>query len=153
MITDILSTHQAKIWHSSIHPCSVVRQLILKRIHSILIMMPSQKFVAIVAGEEKEDETDKKKGRNRASWSGSVVCSPRCFVTNVHDMASSLMGKRQWAVSRTSRVHVLSPPCYIASVRVCFKPSAMFDQDGSRRWMHFQSALQLAIQRSARKWT
>ncbi|KXN86556.1 hypothetical protein AN958_09860 [Leucoagaricus sp. SymC.cos] len=29
----------------------------------------------------------------------------------------------------------------------------MFDQDGSRRWMHFQSALQLAIQRSARKWT
>ncbi|KAF9453592.1 hypothetical protein P691DRAFT_658248 [Macrolepiota fuliginosa MF-IS2] len=29
----------------------------------------------------------------------------------------------------------------------------MFDQTGSRRWMHFQSALQLAIQRSARKWT
>ncbi|KAF5362086.1 hypothetical protein D9756_002440 [Leucocoprinus leucothites] len=31
--------------------------------------------------------------------------------------------------------------------------NTMFDQDGSRRWMHFQSALQLAIQRSARKWT
>jgi len=29
--------------------------------------MPSQKLLAIVAGEEKEDETDKKKGRKRTS--------------------------------------------------------------------------------------
>ncbi|RDB15761.1 hypothetical protein Hypma_003692 [Hypsizygus marmoreus] len=29
----------------------------------------------------------------------------------------------------------------------------MFNQSGSRRWTHFHSALQLAIQRSAHKWT
>ncbi|TFK18974.1 hypothetical protein FA15DRAFT_674851 [Coprinopsis marcescibilis] len=29
----------------------------------------------------------------------------------------------------------------------------MFNQSGSRRWTHFHSALQLAVQRSARKWT
>ena len=29
--------------------------------------MPSQKLLAIVAGEEKEDETNKKKGRKRTS--------------------------------------------------------------------------------------
>ncbi|KIK60523.1 hypothetical protein GYMLUDRAFT_43846 [Collybiopsis luxurians FD-317 M1] len=29
----------------------------------------------------------------------------------------------------------------------------MFNQSGSRRWEHFQSALQLAVQRSARKWS
>ncbi|KAF9461527.1 hypothetical protein BDZ94DRAFT_1196078 [Collybia nuda] len=29
----------------------------------------------------------------------------------------------------------------------------MFNQPGSRRWTHFHSALQLAIQRSAHKWT
>ncbi|KAJ3755572.1 hypothetical protein F5878DRAFT_620270 [Lentinula raphanica] len=29
----------------------------------------------------------------------------------------------------------------------------MFNQSGSRRWEHFQSALQLAVQRTARKWS
>ncbi|GLB43395.1 putative nnf1 [Lyophyllum shimeji] len=29
----------------------------------------------------------------------------------------------------------------------------MYNQSGSRRWTHFRSALQLAIQRSAHKWT
>ncbi|KAJ3887217.1 hypothetical protein GG344DRAFT_80957 [Lentinula edodes] len=29
----------------------------------------------------------------------------------------------------------------------------MFNQSGSRRWEHFQSALQLAVQKSARKWS
>ncbi|KAK2463661.1 hypothetical protein APHAL10511_004412 [Amanita phalloides] len=29
----------------------------------------------------------------------------------------------------------------------------MFNQSGSRRWTHFRSALQLAVQRSAHKWT
>ncbi|PFH51923.1 hypothetical protein AMATHDRAFT_141374 [Amanita thiersii Skay4041] len=29
----------------------------------------------------------------------------------------------------------------------------MFNQSGSRRWTHFHSALQLAVQRSAHKWT
>jgi len=72
--------------------------------------MSSQKFLAIVAGEEKEDETDEKKGRNRASWSGSVVCILRCFVADVHN--SSLMCERQCHIHHEFTCSI--PPRYIS---------------------------------------